>query len=788
MRALDKKLLRGLWAIRSQALAIALVIACGVAMLVVFQSNAQSLDASRAAYYERYRMADVFAAAKRAPLSLLARIAELPGVAQAEARVVAEVVLEVPGLDEPASARLVSLPEDGRPALNDLFLRSGRLPEPGRPDEVVASEPFAEANGLRPGDTLGAIVNGRRRRLAVVGVGLSPEYVYAVRSGELMTDDRRFGVLWMGRRALATAFDMEGAFNDLALALAPGADERPVLDGVDDLLRPYGGLGAVPRELQTSHWYVVNELRQLEASGILFPSVFLSVAVFLLVVVLGRVVAVEREQIAALKALGYSNREVGGHYRRLALLVGATGGSIGVAAGALLGRELLEVYNQFFRFPLLAYRLSPGLVALGLGVSMLGASIGAAGAVRRAARLPPAEAMRPAAPGVYRRTLIERLGLAPRLPPALRMVLRDLERRPLRAAVSILGVAMAAALMVAGLFAFDALERTMERFFDLAERQDVTVSLVEPRPAAALHELERLPGVLAAEPFRVVPVRLSHGPRRRLTSLMGLAAEGRLRRVVGLEGAVVPLPPAGLVLSATLADALAVEEGDELLVEVLVGARPVLRVPVARRVDEPLGAGATIDLEALGELLGEPGLVSGAFLRVAADREGDLLRATTARPLVAAVALRRAAVESFERNVTDYLGVTLALNVLFGAVIAFGVVYNSARVSLSERSRDLGSLRVLGFTRREIAVVLLGEIVVLTAVAIPVGLLLGRGLARLVVVVFSSELLRIPLVVFPRTYALAAATVVAATVLSAVAVRRRLDRLDLVAVLKTRDA
>ncbi|HEX6203648.1 MAG TPA: ABC transporter permease [Thermoanaerobaculia bacterium] len=787
MRALDKKLLRDLVAIRGQAAAIALVIACGVSILVVYLANHASLERSRQVYYERSRMADVFAGAKRAPLSLVRRVAAIPGVARVEARVVADVVLEVPGLADPAAGRLVSIPEHDVDTLNDLFLRRGRYPEPGRADEVVASEAFALANRLRPGDSVGAILNGRRRQLEIVGIGLSPEFVYAVRPGDLLPDDRRFGVLWMGRPGLAAAFQMEGAFNDVVLRLAPGAAEQAVIDRLDDLLRPYGGLGAIPRRLQTSDWFVANELMQLETMGVVIPAIFLGVAVFLLAIVLGRIVAVQREQIAALKALGYSNREVGRHYARLALLVGMAGGVLGVAVGAWLGRELLELYNEFFRFPVLAYRLPPALVAGGLAASAAGAWLGAAGAVRRAAALPPAEAMRPAAPGLYRRTVVERLGLGRRLSPAARMVLRNLERHPLRTGLSCLGVALAAALMVAGVFMFDAIDRAMEELFSSAQRQDVTVALVEPRGAAAVHELARLPGVLAVEEFGAVPVRLVHGHRSRRASVLGLAAEPELHRVAGRGGRPVPLPPRGLAMTTTLAEVLGVGAGDEVVVEVLTGRRPVRSVRVARLVDEPLGTNVYMDLGALRRLTGEGDTVSGAFLRADPGEARRLHAALLARPLVAAVALRRAAIEGFEKNVSEYLGVVLAFNLVFGGVIAFGVVYNGARVSLSERSRDLGSLRVLGFTRREIAAVLLGEIAALTAVGIPLGLVLGRGLAALMVAVFSSELMRIPLVVFPRTYALAAVTVTVATVVSALVVRRRLDRLDLVAVLKTRD-
>lgn len=384
MRALDRKLLRDLWQVRGQALAISLVIGAGVAMFIMYLSTFHSLRLTQRAYYDRYRFANVFAGLKRAPLELRDRVAEIPGVARVDARVVVDVTLDVPGLPEPATGRLVSMPVPAQPTLNDVFLRRGRLIAPGRPDEVLVSEGFALTRGLEPGDAVGAVINGRRRRLRIVGIALSPEYVYSIRPGELMPDDSRFGIFWMERRALASAFNMEGAFNNLAIRLLPGASESDVIARLDRLLAPYGGLGAIPRALQTSHWYLDNELSQLQGVGLIIPIIFLAVAAFLLNVVLMRIVSVQREQIAALKALGYTNLELGAHYTKFSVAIGIAGAALGTAGGAWLGAGMTSIYNNFFRFPILQYRLPSNVVGGAVLVSFVAAVLGASGAVRRA--------------------------------------------------------------------------------------------------------------------------------------------------------------------------------------------------------------------------------------------------------------------------------------------------------------------------------------------------------------------------------------------------------------------
>ncbi len=785
--ALDRKLLRDLWEMKGQAAAIASVVAAGVAMFVMYLSNFASLQQTRANYYEIARFGDVFASLKRAPASLEPRIAAIPGVAAVATRVIAEVTLDVPGMSEPATGRLVSLPDRGRPPLNDIYLRTGRWIDPTRPDEVLASEMFAESHGFRPGDRVAAVINGRRRWLSIVGIALSPEYIYAIRPGEMVPDKRLFGIFWMGRQALASAFDMEGGFNDVVLDLARGASATDAIAELDRLVEPYGGRGAIPRSLQISEWTLENELRQLESFGFLIPLIFLGVAAFILNVALARALALQRQQIAALKALGYSNAELGWHYIKWGLVIAGCGAATGVALGAWLGSGLISLYNQFFRFPFLEYRLPAG-VAVGSLVGSLGvAALGAQSAVRRAVRIPPAEAMRPEPPARYRQSVLERPWRRFRPTLVTRMILRNLERQPGRTAVSIVGVAFAVAVLFVGLSFLDVMDELIHRQFEVAMRQDATVAFVEPRSERAMFAVQRIPGVMDVEPMRTLPVRLRAGNRSRTLAIMGLPSSPRLNRIVGRGGRVTTLPPEGLVLSKILGEILGVGPGAMLQVEVLEGGRPVRSVPVAALVDDSMGLQAYMQIDAVRRLMREGGVVSGAALSLdpaAADR----FYATVKRvPAVAAVSLRAVMLRNFRETMAENMNLQIFFNVIFAAVIAFGVVYNSARVSLSERERELASLRVLGFTRAEISLILLGELSVVTVASLPIGALIGYTLGELIMAGFNNEVYRLSFTVSAATTAWSFLVVIAAAIVSGLVVRRRLDRLDLVAVLKTRE-
>ncbi|MGE3274796.1 MAG: ABC transporter permease [Vicinamibacterales bacterium] len=787
LSALDRKLLRDLWGMKGQALAVAAVIASGVTMFVTYLSNFDSLQRTQEAYYERQRFADVFASLKRAPNRLEERLRAIPGVEAVSTRVVADVTLDVPGIEEPATGRLVSLPVRGRPVLNDVVLRRGNWIDPARPDEVLASEAFTDANGLRPGDQVAAVINGRRRQLRIAGIVLSPEYVYSIRPGEIIPDNRRFGVFWMNGRALATAFDMEGAFNDVSLAVSPGGSEPEVIAALDRLLQPYGGAGAIPRRLQPSAWTLGNELAQLQSFGFVTPLIFLSVAAFILNVALTRAMALQRAQIAALKALGYSNAEVGWHYIKWALVIATVGAAGGVAAGAWLGAGMIAIYNDYFRFPLLDYRLSVDVAIGAVGGSLLVAALGAQAAVRRAVRIPPAEAMRPEPPALYRRSLAESAWITRRLTHATRMVLRNLERQPFRALASIVGIAFATAILVVGFAFIDVMDELIDQQFVVTMRQDATVTFVEPRGPSAVHAVARLPGVMRVEPQRSVPARLRSGPRSRTLAVTGLPARPALNRVVDRSGRVLSLPPGGLVLSKMLAGILDVAPGDHVRIEVLEGRRPVFDAPVASLVDDAMGLQAYMDIDALHRLLREGRTVSSVALTMDPSQADALYHRLKLVPAVAGVALTRLSLENFRTTLAENMNLMVFFNVFFAGIIAFGVVYNSARVSLSERSRELASLRVLGFTRAEISLILLGELAVVTTLALPTGAVIGYGLGLLMVSGLNNEVYRMPFIVTAPTVAWAFLTVIGATLVSALVVRRRLDHLDLVGVLKTRE-
>jgi putative ABC transport system permease protein len=787
MKALDKKLMRDLWALKTQVVSIALVIACGIGGFIASFSTHDSLVWSREHYYDTARFPHAFATAKRAPLALVEKIRSIPGVSEVETRVTRDAQLSIEGVVPPMIARLIGVDFARPPAMSRLTLKSGRWPAPGAAGEAAVNQRFLEARRLKLGARVQVLMNGKLERLTLVGTALSPEYIYATRGGG-MPDDEWFGVFWMDAKTLASAFNMEGAFNSVLLRLAHGASAQAAVDALDRVLEPYGGFGAVGREDQISHKIVSQEINQQRIFGLVLPSIFLFIAAFILNVVLHRQVNAQRGEIAALKALGYNDRSIAWHYLKFASVIVLLGAAIGVALGWRLGRAMTGLYTDFFHFPLFHFRLLPWVALAGTGAALAAAFGGALAAIRGVVKLRAAEALRPPAPAEFRPLLVERLGYARVFTPAQRMILRNLERKPVRAALTVAGIAGSVSILLSGTFWVDAVEYFIDVQFNQVQRANVFVGFAEPVAEGARRELERLPGVTRAEAARAVPARLVAGHRHYRTALTGLPDNATLQRILDKDLREARPEPGGVLLTTRLADRLGVAPGDTLVAEMLEGKRVKAPLRVAGTVRELAGMNAYMPLEELNRIAREGPVVSAAGLRVERDEEPRLLARLKEIPGAAVVIVTRTLLETFRATSAKNILFFTTILTAFAATIAIGVVYNNARIQLAERAWELASLRVLGFTRGEVSVLLLGELALEILVAIPLGFVAGYWLCWLMITLMQhGEVMEFPLVILADTYLYAGAVVAAAGVASALIVRNRIDNLDLVAVLKTRE-
>jgi putative ABC transport system permease protein len=781
---LDRKLLRDLRRLKGQATAVTLVMACGLAMLIMARSLISSLETASADYYQTNRFAEIFVALKRAPNDVAARIAALPGVATVETNIAVQVTLDLPGLDEPASGLVRSVPDHGEAQLNRLFLRRGRWLSPGARGEVLVGEAFAVANRLQPGDRLTLLLNGRRQEFAIAGIVLSPEYVFESRPGAALPDNRTYGIFWMPYKEVATAWDLYGAFNFVSVTLEPGAGREPVIAALDALLLPYGGLGAYGRKDHPSHIRVTDEIRVLAILSIGFPAVFLSVAAFMTNSVLTRLLALQREQIAILKAFGFTNRQIVTHYLKFAAVIVGGGTTLGALGGIALGTRLVDMYTLFFRFPELSFRLDRTALFVAFAVGLGAVVAGVFHAVRRAARLPPAEAMRPEPPTHYRASLLERWGLGRLFSHSFRIAVRNIERRPVQALFTVAGLALATALLILPNTFKAGIAEVLDFQWDVVQRQDLNLGFAEPSGLRIQHELAQLPGVVHVEPARNAAVRIHFNGRDRQIGLRSLEPDGTHSRAVDHHGREILPPEEGLIISAKLAEVLGARPGDLLVVEALEGRRPVRAVPLVALAEDFTGIAAYMDRRAINRFLGEGDVITGASITLDRAQRADFLRALKEIPRVSWIAIKETMRQSFRETTAQSMGLIQTIYLTFAVIVAFGVIYNNARISLAERARELATLRVIGLTQREVGAIIVIELTILALLALPLGLFLGTGLAAGIIQSVNTETVRLPLVFTAYTYTFAVIVVLIASAFSAWVVLRQLKRLDLIAALK----
>ncbi|MEZ5818656.1 MAG: FtsX-like permease family protein [Hyphomicrobiaceae bacterium] len=787
IRALDRKLLRDLVRMWAQALAIALVLASGVATLILAIGAYRSLEETRRIYYAEHSFADVFATLTRAPRWVEARIQELPGVAVAEARIASYTVLDIEGMAEPATGLAISVPDHKAALLNRTYVRSGRRPEPGASGEVMVNEAFANAQNMRIGDKFQAILKGHKRTLTIVGTALSPEYIYAIGPGDLVPDYRRFAVMWMSEQALEAAFGLDGAFNSISLKLAAGAREAEVIERLDNVLERFGGTGAYGRSDQISHAFLDAELRQLAALSRVIPPVFLLVSAFLLNMTLQRMIALERGEIGLIKAVGYTNRSIGAHYLKLVAVIALVGIAIGFALGTLFGTGLTRLYGKFFQFPFLVFERDADLYVVAGGLTLLAAAAGALKATLQALAMPPAVAMRPPSPPRYRRLPGETSGRYRRVSQMTMMSLRNMARYPVRAALTALGLSLSVGLLIVSLFAFDAVDAMIDTTFFMSQRQDASLNFTDESALRIVDDVRHLPGVLRAEPFRTASVRLKNANLSRRLSLTGKPEGTVLTRQLDTALEPVQVPERGLLVNQRLAEVLKLNRGDLVQVDLLDRRRGTKWVRISDVIESYIGLVALMRIDRLNDLLDEGPVVTGVDIAYDQAREDALFREIKRTPRISSLELRRSALARFRATIAENIDMMTSIYIGLAVVVAFGVVYNSARIQLSERARDLASLRVLGFHKREVARVLFTELAVLALVAQPLGWLIGYALSWITLQSFSSDLYTTPFVIETATYAKASLVTLAAALASAAVVRSRIDRLDLIAVLKTRE-
>ena len=784
---INKKLIRDLYKLKSEVITIALVVCSGIAVLISSVNTYQSLQNAQTKFYSDYQFADIFASLERAPKYLKKQISEISGVAQADTRIVEEVILDLPWLDEPAIGKFISMPDNRESSLNKLYLNEGRWLDPVRNNEVLVNEGFAKANGVKPGDSIIAILKGHKESLKIVGIVLSPEYIYAIRADELLPDNKHFGIFWMNEKALGSALGMEESFNDISLTLAPGASEKLVRSNLERIFLKYGLTLAYSRDDHISDRFVTNEIKQQRILALFIPPIFMLVAAFLLNLVTGRLINKQREQLAILKAIGYNSFSIALYYIKFVLVIIILGTIFGIGLGAWLGELMTQLYAEYFKFPVFKYVFSVNAALIGVFISFIAAASGVLRAVYHVINLAPAVAMRPPIPQTYKTIWVGKNKFVDSLSSSSKMSYRYIIRHPIRTLVTSFGIASAMSIVILGLFWNDAVRYMINTQFENSQREDASISFTQPLQDNVLNQINNIIGITDSEGYRVVPARISRQHYTEQTALFGIPKNAKLKVLLDDNLKKISIPAHGLVLSSALAGRLKIKTGNEVLIEILEANRAKINLKVHAIVNDYIGMFAYTDISLVNDLLNEDSLINYAAIMVDTKYKNKLYIEIKNIPKVSAITFKSSIIKSFEETFAKHLLVFTTILSSFAIIIAVSVVYNNAIITLAERAWELATLRVLGFRQSEVANLFLINIIFEVIIAIPFGIVLGFSLSWIILQLMQADWFIIPFIITTKTYAISVIVVLFASLISFFVIRRLVKKFDLTSVLKVVD-
>lgn len=783
MAVLHRKLRRDLRGSFGVLLTVVVIIAAGTGSFIGMGSAQRILLVSQQDYYNRKRFADFWVDVKKAPLSAVEPLANLRGIAEIEPRIVFDVILDLPGVSQPLTGRLISAPARGfEDTISGIHLVRGSGFSDDRHEEIILGESFAKAHSLQPGDRVGLILNRRQQSFVIVGTAISPEYIYAVRGqGDITPDPEHFGILYIKEDYARELLDFQDACNQIVGRLVPGhqADMDAILDRIDRALDPYGVLALTPRERQASHRIISDQITNLGVSAVVMPAIFLVVAALVLNVVMSRLAERQRTIIGTLKALGHSDRQVLAHFLSFGLAVGLLGGLGGIGVGTALARAMIHMYTFFFQLPSFLFQVYPQLFLLGIGISVLFATAGTAKGVWKVLRLHPAEAMRPRPPERGSAMFLERFpGLWRRLGFRTHIALRSLARNPGRTATGIISCAMATSIILTALIMRDSVWFAVDYQFERVSHSDVDVGMRDERSLDAVREAQRLPGVDYAEPVLGLVCDVRHANESRRMSVTGLWPQHRLLTPMQRDMTPIPVPDDGVALSRKLAEILNVRVGDQLELTPVRGRRETMAVPVRSIVDSFLGLQCYADLRYLSRLVGESEAFNSIQMLVTPSRQGELYAALKQLPNAQGVSVRATAKANIEETFVRSMNFQLTLLIGFAGVIAFGSMLNASLIEIADRTRDIASFRVLGYNPGPIAGIFLRQSLVILSLGALLALPIAFTLVNVLAAEFNTELFRIPILIKPLTILLSGLLVLAFVLIAQLIVYQQIRRLD----------
>ncbi|MBK5252349.1 MAG: FtsX-like permease family protein [Peptostreptococcaceae bacterium] len=781
MKKFNLRLFRHIWEAKGQFIAVSMVVAVGIMTYVAISLAVLDLQVGVEQYYKMNNFQDVSVELTKINEAGLERIRRMPRVEAVQGRVFYRTPLKVEDKDEKVNVGISSIPE-AENRINDLYILDGGWIQDERRD-VLVLEQFAEARGIKVGDVVHPQIGGKEYELDVRGIVGSPEYIYLMEDEQnLLPQPSKYGIFYVSEEFAQQAFGYSKSYNEVLIKLKNPEEDGIFKDELEKVLERYGVRRIVRREDHVSNRVVSEEIRGARQMAKAIPLVFLGVAAAIIAIMISRMVKNDRTSIGVLKAIGYSNRDILLHYTEHAFIIGAIGSIIGVLAGYLFSGPMANMYQEYYRIPFKVRIFSWTYLGMGFVLSAIyciGAGLWGA---RSVLKIAPAESMRPEPPKKIGKTYIQRVTFIwKHISFSWKVVWRNVFRSRKRFVFLSVGIAVTFAVALMPAHMLNVFEAMFYDQYGEFMRMDYEIAYTQPLSERSVMEISELVDVSEIEGKIEFPFEIENGWKSKVVSVIGLKPDTVFYHLTDSDGGELSLSPNGILVSEPMAYILDLEKGDFVNVKNFIPFKDDVRLRVDGVVKQKLGLNAYMDIGFMQKYLMDDEMITGVMLNSTDKVKEKMEDVTNISSVNSIVDLR-----NIFKDFTKLTYASLSVYAFFAGILGFAIVYNSTMMSISERRLEFSSLRIMGFSKKEINRIVLKENLIMTAFGIVLGIPLGRWLMRLMETSFQTEFYSMTAPIEMNSYIYAAVLTVFYVLIAQYFSSLKIKKLDFIEALKNR--
>lgn len=778
MKKLDKRLFRMIKNTKGQYIAVLAIIVTGIFVFTAVSNSAVNLRDSIDDYYAETNFADIFVKGSSIPEKLESELIGSHDIKEAEARIVFDTTFITDDKDENVNVRVVSV-DKYENKINELFIKSGKRTLTEK--DIIVIEQFAEARNINVGDEVKIKINGKQYEFRVAGIASSSEYIYMMENEQsLLPDPENFGVVFLERNYLRKIYSSRGNFNEILLTVNNDESIEKTSDYLEDNLDKYGVTRAIKKSDQLSNNMMNQEISGLEMMSQSLPVIFLIFAGIMLATMLSRIVKKDRTSIGVLKALGFTAGEIVIHYLKYAASVGIIGGLLGSIIGTALSGLMTNYYLVFFNIPMLTVKVYYYRIFISVVLSLLFCIISGFWGVRGIIKINPAESMKPEAPKKGKRIFIENIKIIwSHVPFSWKIVIRNIFREKKKFAFVGAAVAITCGMLIMTIWMIDIIDVMFNRHYNEFMKVQYNVSFNGFMNENVIKEFTEAVNIKDLEGRIEIPFEIENGRKSKIVNVIGLEKDTVFYGFRDMNGNKIKLPSEGILVTSNLANSLNINAGDEILLNSFVSDDDAY-VTVKGIVNQALGINAYMDIDFLSEKFLDEGIINGVYINSDEDVPNKL------DEMENITVLSQTDMKKAFDEFTTVTAMFMGFMVVFSGLLGFIIVYSMTLMSINERTLEFSSLRVMGFSKKEIFNMLVRENMIMTVIGIIAGIPVGLWLVDYMSKTFTTDVYTMNEPVNPNNLIVSIIMTIVFIILAQLMTYAKIHKLDFMQALKNR--